>query len=68
MATSTNTTTADAAGGYLTPQEAREQWAKSTGLPVGMAPTYPEGCREYAEYAARLREALDGWKADGPAT
>lgn len=43
---------------YLTPEQARERWAREKGLPIDMAPKFPEGTREYAEYAEQLGVAL----------
>lgn len=43
---------------YLTPERARDEWSRKHGLPVAMAPKFPEGTREYAEYGAALRAEL----------
>lgn len=37
---------------YITPEQAREKWSRDTGLPIEMAPKFPKGTSEYAEYAA----------------
>lgn len=43
---------------YMSAEEAREQWSKTHGLPVEMAPKSPEGTREYAEYSTELAAEL----------
>lgn len=43
---------------YLSAEQAREQWSKTHGLPVEMAPKFPEGTREYAEYSKQLAAEL----------
>lgn len=43
----------------MTPERAREKWSRETGLPVDMAPRFPSGCREYADYHERLTAELD---------
>lgn len=48
---------------YRPAPAARRLWATRRGLPLDMAPRYPEGTREYAEYAEALRLALAEWVA-----
>ncbi|AXH49793.1 hypothetical protein KNU02_gp68 [Gordonia phage Pleakley] len=55
---------------YLEPAEARARYAAERGLSdlppeiqAQVIPEFPEGTREYAEYAAKLREALADPKA-----
>lgn len=43
---------------YMSAEEAREQWSKTRGLPVEIAPKFPEGTREYAEYSKQLAAEL----------
>lgn len=43
---------------YMTPEQAREKWSHDTGLLIEMAPKFPAETREYAEYAAQLRDEL----------
>lgn len=49
---------------FLTPQEARERWSRDHNLPAEMAPRYPEGTCEYAQYAAQLRDELKRFGAE----
>lgn len=44
---------------YMSAEEDRAQWSKTHGLPVGMAPKFPEGTREYSEYGKELAVELE---------
>ena len=43
---------------YVTPAEAREVYAEQHNIPIEYAPTFPPGCKEYADYVTRVREEL----------
>lgn len=48
---------------YLSAEEARAQWSKTHGLPVDMAPKFPEGTREYSEYRKGISRRIGGVRA-----
>lgn len=45
---------------YLIPEVARVKYAAENHLPLESVPAFPEGTREYADYAAKLKDALAG--------